>query len=59
MFIFVVVFNGVVFLCRFHLGTLAFGSLIIAIIQMIRIVLEYIDRKVRGKENKVAQFILW
>ena len=26
---------------------------------MIRIVLEYIDQKLKGKENKVVQFILW
>ena len=30
--------NGIV--CRYHLGTLAFGSLIIAIIRMIRVMLE-------------------
>ena len=32
-------------MCRFHLGSLAFGSLIIAIIQFVRLVLEYVDRK--------------
>ena len=41
------------------MGTIAFGALIIAIIQMIRIVLEYLDQKLKGKENKVVQFILW
>ena len=44
---------------RYHMGTLAFGALIIAIIQMIRIVLEYLDQKLKGKENKVVKFILW
>lgn len=43
---------------RYHLGTLAFGSLIIAIIQMVRIVLEYLDHKIKGKENPVAKFFL-
>ncbi|XP_071155589.1 choline transporter-like protein 2 isoform X2 [Mytilus edulis] len=43
---------------RYHLGTLAFGSLIIAIIQMIRIVLEYLDHKIKGSENPVAKFFL-
>ena len=44
---------------RYHMGTIAFGALIIAIIQMIRIVLEYLDQKLKGKENKVVKFILW
>ncbi len=47
------------FSCRYHMGTLAFGSLIIAIIQMIRLVLEYLDHKLKGQENKIAKFILW
>lgn len=32
---------------RFHLGTLAFGSLIIAIIRMIRVMIEYIEEKLK------------
>lgn len=43
---------------RFHLGTLAFGSLIIAIIQFIRIFLEYLDHKLKGSENPVAKFFI-
>lgn len=43
---------------RYHIGTLAFGALIITIIQMIRICLEYIDRKLKGSENAVAKAIL-
>ena len=43
---------------RYHLGTLAFGSLIIAIVQMIRIVLEYVDRKLKNNENEVTKFIM-
>ncbi|XP_046368399.2 choline transporter-like protein 4 isoform X3 [Haliotis rufescens] len=43
---------------RYHLGTLAFGSLIIAIVQMIRIFLEYLDHKLKGSENAVAKFFL-
>lgn len=38
-------------LLRFHLGTAAFGSLIIAIIQMIRLVLKYIEHKVKEMEK--------
>ncbi|XP_067661086.1 choline transporter-like protein 2 [Haliotis asinina] len=43
---------------RYHIGSLAFGSLIIAIIQFIRIALEYLDSKLKGSENAVARFFL-
>lgn len=32
---------------RYHLGSVAFGSLIIAIVRMIRVMLEYADRKMK------------
>ncbi|XP_076091063.1 choline transporter-like protein 2 isoform X1 [Mytilus galloprovincialis] len=43
---------------RYHLGSLAFGSLIIAIIQIIRVLLEYVDGKLKGSENPVAKFFV-
>ncbi|XP_050713800.1 choline transporter-like protein 4 isoform X4 [Eriocheir sinensis] len=44
---------------RYHTGTLAFGSLIIAIVRMIRVILEYIDRKVREKtDSKIVRALL-
>jgi len=43
---------------RFHTGSLAFGSFIIAVVQVIRIMLEYIDHKLKKSENKVAKFIM-
>ncbi|XP_006823430.1 choline transporter-like protein 2 [Saccoglossus kowalevskii] len=43
---------------RYHLGSLAFGSFIIAVIQIIRVMLEYLDHKLKGSENKVAKFLL-
>ncbi|ELK06266.1 Choline transporter-like protein 5 [Pteropus alecto] len=33
---------------RYHTGSLAFGSLILALIQMIRIILEYLDKRFKG-----------
>ena len=42
----------------YHTGTMAFGALILTIVQVIRIVLEYLDRKLKGKENPVAKFLL-
>lgn len=45
---------------RYHTGSLAFGAAIIAIVQFIRAVLEYIDTKLKeyGQDNKVVNFIL-
>ncbi|CAI9624802.1 unnamed protein product, partial [Staurois parvus] len=43
---------------RYHTGSLAFGSLILAIVQLIRIMLEYLDHKLKGADNKCAHFLL-
>uniref|UniRef100_A0A7N6B755 Choline transporter-like protein n=1 Tax=Anabas testudineus TaxID=64144 RepID=A0A7N6B755_ANATE len=43
---------------RYHTGTLAFGSLILAIIQIIRVLLEYLDHKLNAAQNKFAKFLL-
>ncbi|XP_073792214.1 choline transporter-like protein 2 isoform X3 [Danio rerio] len=43
---------------RYHTGSLAFGSLLLAIVQVIRVLLEYIDHKLKGAENKFAKFLL-
>lgn len=37
---------------RYHLGSIAFGSLLIAIIQAIRIALAYLDRRTRDMQKK-------
>lgn len=33
---------------RYHTGSLAFGAAIIAVVQLIRAVLEYVDHKLKG-----------
>ncbi|CAE1301196.1 SLC44A2_4_5 [Acanthosepion pharaonis] len=43
---------------NYHLGSLAFGSLIIAVVQLVRVILDYIDYKLRDSNNKVAKFML-
>ncbi|XP_070703550.1 choline transporter-like protein 2 isoform X2 [Pempheris klunzingeri] len=43
---------------RYHTGSLAFGSLILSVIQVIRILLEYLDHKLKGAQNKFAKFLL-
>ncbi|XP_071656835.1 choline transporter-like protein 2 isoform X1 [Patagioenas fasciata] len=43
---------------RYHTGSLAFGSLILAIIQVIRVILEYLDHRLKAANNKLAKFLL-
>uniref|UniRef100_A0A8D0DCF9 Choline transporter-like protein n=1 Tax=Sander lucioperca TaxID=283035 RepID=A0A8D0DCF9_SANLU len=43
---------------RYHTGSLAFGSLILSVVQMIRIVLEYLDHKLKGSQNACTRFML-
>ncbi|XP_042214681.1 choline transporter-like 2 isoform X3 [Homarus americanus] len=44
---------------RYHIGTLAFGSLIIAIVRMIRVIMEYIDHKIREKtDSKIIRCLM-
>ncbi|XP_010778065.1 choline transporter-like protein 2, partial [Notothenia coriiceps] len=42
----------------YHTGTLAFGSLILSIVQIIRVLLEYLDHKLKGAHNKCTKFLL-
>ncbi|KAJ8267431.1 hypothetical protein COCON_G00126030 [Conger conger] len=43
---------------RYHVGSLAFGALILTIVQFIRIVLEYLDHKFRAVQNGCARFVM-
>ncbi|XP_053099926.1 choline transporter-like protein 5 isoform X3 [Hemicordylus capensis] len=43
---------------RYHTGSLAFGSLILAVVQVIRVILEYLDHKLKGSQNAFARFLL-
>ena len=43
---------------RFHAGSIAFGSLIIALIQLVRVLLAYTQKKLKGKTGKVVQALL-
>ncbi|KAM3620419.1 uncharacterized protein V6R79_023109 [Siganus canaliculatus] len=43
---------------RYHTGSLAFGSLILSVVQMVRIVLEYLDQKLKGSQNACTRFLL-
>lgn len=41
-----------------HLGTVAFGALLVAIIRTIRAVVSYFQRKLKKQHNKVAEYLL-
>jgi hypothetical protein len=42
----------------YHLGTAAFGSLIIAVIKTIRSVLAYIQKHAKASKNKVVEYLM-
>uniref|UniRef100_A0A8C2V3E5 Choline transporter-like protein n=1 Tax=Chinchilla lanigera TaxID=34839 RepID=A0A8C2V3E5_CHILA len=43
---------------RYHTGSLAFGALILSLVQIARMILEYIDHKLRGAQNAFARCIM-
>ncbi|XP_074640243.1 choline transporter-like protein 1 [Tubulanus polymorphus] len=45
-------------LIRYHLGSAAFGSFIIALVKFARLILAYIQKKVAGKAGPLVDFIL-
>lgn len=42
---------------RYHLGTIAFGSLIVSIVSVIRLVLEWFQGKTKKDKNSCANFV--
>ncbi|KAI5642450.1 plasma-membrane choline transporter domain-containing protein [Phthorimaea operculella] len=50
--------GGIFRVLVYHLGTVAFGSLIIAIVRVIRVILEYIDHKLKKFDNPLTRCIL-
>ncbi|XP_077389806.1 choline transporter-like protein 5-B isoform X2 [Festucalex cinctus] len=42
----------------FHVGSLAFGALVLSGVQMIRICLTYLDQKLKGQQNSCARFMM-
>jgi hypothetical protein len=53
-----VVFRSLIRVLRYHLGSLALGSLIIALVQTIRVVLQYMQNRLKASKNKVVLMIL-
>lgn len=52
--------TGIKWILRYHFGSIAFGSFIIAVVQFIRIIFEYYRRKIQAanKNNKIVKCLL-
>lgn len=44
--------------CSYHLGTIAFGSLILTICRIIRLVLEYLQQKLKKYDNAFVKAVM-
>lgn len=52
-------FKAIYITTVYHLGTLAFGSLILTICRMMRYILEMIQKKAKLYDNKLTHALLW
>ncbi|XP_040910970.1 choline transporter-like protein 5-A isoform X3 [Toxotes jaculatrix] len=43
---------------RYHTGSLAFGALILSVVQLLRVILEYLEQKLKGLDNSLSRFIM-
>ncbi|CEF68396.1 CTL-like protein 2 [Strongyloides ratti] len=49
--------NSIFRTIRFHIGSLAIGSLLIAIVKFIKVILEWIHSRLKGAENFILRFL--
>ena len=54
------VWQGIKWILRYHLGSIAFGSFIIALVEFIRLIFEYYRQKMEAanKDNKIIKILL-
>ena len=52
--------HGIFMVFRYHLGSLALGSFLVALIQLVRLIVEYIDHKTKAAQdtNKCAKAVM-
>ncbi|XP_077472208.1 choline transporter-like protein 5-A isoform X2 [Stigmatopora argus] len=43
---------------RYHTGSLAFGALVLSAVQLFRIILKYLENKLKGLDNSLSRFLL-
>jgi solute carrier family 44 (choline transporter-like protein), member 2/4/5 len=53
--------TGLYWVFRYHLGSIAFGSFLIALVQFIRIIFEFYKKQIEkaNKENPIIKVVLW
>lgn len=53
-----VVWKGVKTVFRYHLGTVAFGSFIVAVVEFIRYLMKYFEKQAEAQKNRVMVLLL-
>jgi len=53
-----VVKRGVVTIFRYHVGTVAFGSFVVAVVQFIRYLMYYFEQQAKAQKNRVMVLVL-
>merc|ERR1719436_910437 len=53
-----VVAPGIRTVLRYHVGTVAFGSFIVAVVQFIRYLMKYFEKQAEAQKNKVMVLVL-
>uniref|UniRef100_A0A3Q3JWV0 Choline transporter-like protein n=1 Tax=Monopterus albus TaxID=43700 RepID=A0A3Q3JWV0_MONAL len=43
---------------RYHTGSLALGALILSVVQLLRLILEYLEQKLKGFDSALSRFIM-
>lgn len=51
--------RGFCYLVRYHLGTVAFGALIIGIVRLIRAIISFVQKRLKRYDNDLVRGILW
>jgi len=52
------IFESLIRSLRYHAGSLAFGSLIVTICQLLRLAIEYFDEKTKDVQNTAVKFLI-
>ncbi|XP_076639514.1 choline transporter-like protein 1 isoform X2 [Colletes latitarsis] len=51
--------RGFGYLVRYHLGTVAFGALVIGIVRLIRAIISFVQNRLKRYDNDLVKGILW
>ncbi|XP_071836261.1 choline transporter-like protein 1 [Apostichopus japonicus] len=52
------IWNSTVRVIRYNLGSIAYGSLVISLVMVVRLILGFIQTRLQGSQNKIAQYTL-